>query len=119
MCRDGEDDGRARKAQVIRMGKKEGKKKTYGRQEHERHGEAREGVLVTSRNLTAVGKEGRNRPEKGEMPHDEGELLVAVVGKEEMVVVCEGLGFLAKILQMKLEKMLCMRGREREAVKEK
>ena len=27
MCRDGEDDGRARKAQVIRMGKKEGKKK--------------------------------------------------------------------------------------------
>ena len=74
---------------------------------------------MTSRNLTAVGKEGRNRPEKGEMPHDEGELLVAVVGKEEMVVVCEGLGFLAKILQMKLEKMLCMRGREREAVKEK
>ena len=52
------------------------------------------------------------------MPHDKEELLVAVVGKEGMVVVCEGLGFLAKILRMRLEKVLCMRGRGREDVKE-
>ena len=72
---------------------------------------------MTRSHSTAVGKEGHDRLGGGEMPCDEEELLVTVVGKEETVDVCEGPGFPAKILRMRLEKMLCMRGRGKEAVK--
>ena len=47
---------------------------------------------MTRRHSTAVGKGDHDRLGGGEMPRDEEELLVTVVGKEEMVDVCEGPG---------------------------